>query len=348
MPHPAFKWYLFKAVVNSNRSQSSAPSSNSGDIGELKPTDTLPESTSPMPPTAVAKNYQSLTAAPLSETTLVDEDAPAKAETAFSAENKHATAESTSVDNTFFPILLEQDLSGVQEIIVEEVYEEANEHDIIIEEVHEGAVGETEWEEVMDNPMPDKQGPVQDPLAEHQSDDQFEGWTPEQVEMEAAFIYTLDRKEIGIEAAWIDTLERIDLTDPHHAITTLTLVQVNEMKGSELAGELKARGLATSGKKSELINRLELALQTQNPSERNEDKIELQAGVYDRVSSTEDIGIIMKRKMNKTSPKIKERNQKILDLLATGTPIKDICKEVGCHNSLIYKVQKASNHGISK
>ena len=75
---------------------------------------------------------------------------------------------------------------------------------------------------------------------------------------------------------------------------------------------MKSRGLPSSGNKNELINRLEKALADTDPGEFNVNAIELQAGYYDDDSTPqEDMGLIMRRKMDNIKPEVEARRKKI-------------------------------------
>lgn len=164
-----------------------------------------------------------------------------------------------------------------------------------------------------------------DPLLE--SGSEFCGWTDD------------DSERVGNE-----TLQRVSLLDPHHCITAV--VALTELKVWELKKELKARGLPTSGLKSELINRLQDGLK--RPGELNDDETRVQAGEFDshpESGEEEDIGIIMERKMNKIKPEVEERRKKIWDLLEAGVGTKDICTQLGCKEWAVWKVAKMQSGG---
>ena len=192
--------------------------------------------------------------------------------------------------------------------------------EVIVEEISED----------IDQPITTPAGPVIDPIEGNADQDQFNGW---------------DDEDVDVKSAWADTLERIPHLDPHHTVSTL--VTVNQMKGKELKKELKARGLATSGHKNKLINRLEAALV--EPGKLNEDNIELQAGVYDSGSDTpkEDIGLLMERRKKKIKPEVEERKEKIWALLDIKTPVNEICKKIGCSRYVVNRIQKVHSGGKS-
>ena len=81
-----------------------------------------------------------------------------------------------------FPILIQQDLSGIQEIIIEET---------------------PEAEDILESPLLTPAGPVEDPVQEYDCDDydqdQFEGW---------------DEDDINEDTVWAETLERISMIVP--------------------------------------------------------------------------------------------------------------------------------------
>ena len=143
-----------------------------------------------------------------------------------------------------------------------------------------------------------------------------------------------------------ETLDRIPLLDPHHSITSLTVVALPDLKSLQLKKELKARGLATSGKKSQLLNRLQQAMES--PEELNQDMVRIQAGEFDsdREELSEDIGIIMARKMKK-KPEVEERRKKVWELLEAGMSIKDISQQMGLNESTVQKIQKLQTGGKS-
>ena len=212
------------------------------------------------------------------------------------------------------PIIFEHDISNVNEIVIQEAPQEIT-------------------EEALETPIPIAAGPVNDPIGENEDGENeygFRGWMTEDIDTEA-------------EPKFADTLDRIHLLDPHHTITTL--VSVNKMKGHELQKELKSRGLPTSGIKNKLINRLEKALA--NPGQLNEDRVELQAGLYDSESDTpeEDVGILLERRKKKLKPEIEEKRNKIMECLRVNTPIAEISQEFGCSISLVRKLWKKMSGG---
>ena len=224
-------------------------------------------------------------------------------------------------DGDVIPIIFEQDLSAIQDIIVDEAPEE-----------------------ILDSPILTLIGPVEDPVHEYDCEDydqdEFKGWEEEDIVEDAVKVSRFG----NAGSVWSDYLELISNIDPPHEI--FTIVSISDMKVKELMKELKSRGLQTSGTKNKLINRLQTALDSTNPSNFNEDKMELQAGIYDSDSDSpkEDIGLLMERQ-KKPKPKVEARTKRILDMLQANTPVKDICKEISCGESTVYRVINAQNGG---
>ena len=141
-------------------------------------------------------------------------------------------------------------------------------------------------------------------------------------------------------------LEVVSLLDPDYSICALSLL-IPALKSSELKKELKARGLPTSGIKEQLQNRLQKAMES--PGELNEDAMRVQAGEFDsdHEESSEDIGVIMARRMKKIKPEVEERRRKVWELLEADMSVKDISDKLGLHITTVQKIQKMKTGGTS-
>ena len=204
------------------------------------------------------------------------------------------------------------------------------------EAVQDVDIAQEDVNEMAEAPIPQPHSIV--PCASVQDDgnsEEFHGWGTD---------------EVDLEAAMEDTLERVPHLDPHHELSNMSVEQVSKIKGIQLKKELKARGLATSGNKNVLINRLQAALAKAKPEEFNDAQIQIQAGYYDSDSDTAaalsgDVGVMLERRMRKVKPEVEERRKKIWDLLEANMDVKAICEELGCSETAVYRAQKMQSGG---